>query len=142
MPSLAKQGKRMLDKTQFEQIWQAGEGATEVPLLNFDLHVAKVRNRYRDLTVADVANNVDLTSLKVDFTEVLIPTDEILKSADTKAFINSFLDCLDKANTSDQENILTTNFDLPLTNEPNFFITKTNQQQEVNQDKEYDAELS
>jgi len=97
MPSLAKHGKKQLNKEQFEKIWQAGEGASPVPLLNFDLHQAIIQQRYRNLTAVDASNHIDLSALKSDLSTVVIPISENVQSEDVESFVNSFFDALDKS---------------------------------------------
>lgn len=103
MPSLAKLGKKKPTQLQFERIWQAGEGAVNVPLLDVDFHQAKVQGRYRRLTLEDISKGIDLTTLKGDFSKVPLPKGETLTSEDIEAFVGQFMASLDEMDAIEQD---------------------------------------
>jgi type IV secretion system protein VirD4 len=66
-PSLAALGKKLPTQAQLEQAVRQGELAIEVPLLNMDLHQAKVEQRIRDVNQLDIAHGLDPATLAHDF---------------------------------------------------------------------------
>lgn len=96
-PSLAKLGKKMPSKDQLDAAFGAGECASEVPTIDFDLHAAVVEQRTREMTVADVEQGVDLRTLALDTSKLALPEGEGVDPDQVEAFVDSFFDALEAA---------------------------------------------
>lgn len=80
-------------RSQLETAWGAGELASHVPTLDFDLHQALTERRTREATAADLAGGVDLTRLVIDTAMIAaVPADA--SSADVTSTVNEFFDAL------------------------------------------------
>jgi len=94
----AKPSKKLLEST-----WGAGELASYVPLLNFDLHDAIVQERSRPMTTADIAKGIDLRTLALDTSKIPIPEGAGIEPDQIEAFVNGFFDALDAGNEYDED---------------------------------------
>jgi type IV secretion system protein VirD4 len=96
-PSLARLGKKMPTKAQLEAAFGAGECACAVPTIDFDLHVAVVEQRTREMTVADIGKGIDLRALALDTSKLAVPEGEGVDPDQVEAFVDSFFNALDAA---------------------------------------------
>lgn len=101
-PSLAKLGKKQPTQKELEQAWGSGECAVDIPRLNFDLYEAIVQDRCRDLTVSDITQGIDLSTLTIDLTKIPLPTpdNKDLKPEEIEAFVDGFFDAIEAANAA------------------------------------------
>ncbi|WP_245453623.1 type IV secretory system conjugative DNA transfer family protein [Aminobacter sp. MSH1] len=84
---------RKPSRSQLETAWGAGELASHVPTLDFDLHQAQTERRTREATAADVAAGVDLSRLAIDLSKVTaVPAGAA--PADVTSTVNEFFDTL------------------------------------------------
>jgi type IV secretion system protein VirD4 len=102
-PSLAKLGKKMPTKEQLEAAFGAGECASPVPTIDFDLHVAVVQQRTREMTVADIEKGIDLRALALDTSKLAVPEGEGVDPDQVEAFVDSFFNALDAAGSAGDE---------------------------------------
>lgn len=64
--------------------------APPVPLLDLDQHLAKVQQRVRELTSADVEKGVDLAALAVDMDSLPVLVDDDVSPAEVAGYVNAF----------------------------------------------------
>lgn len=79
----------------FKSVWGSGELSSDVPVIDLELHEARVHQRTRSLTVDDIRNGIDLRALAMDTTKLTFPDDEGVDPGQIEAFVDSFFDALD-----------------------------------------------
>lgn len=86
-------------RAQLETAWGAGELASPVPTLDFDLHQAHTEHRTREATAADVAGGLDLNRLALDISTITpIPVGTPDADVDVDGTVDEFFDTLYAAN--------------------------------------------
>ena len=85
----------------FKSVWGAGELSSDVPVVDLDLHEARIHQRTRALTVTDVAGGVDLRALVMDTSKLAFPEGEGVDPGQVEAFVDSFFNALDAGSDDD-----------------------------------------
>jgi type IV secretion system protein VirD4 len=86
----------------FQDTWERGELSSDVPMIDLDLHEARVQQRMRPLTVDDVAQGVDLRALALDTSKLVFPEGDGVDPEQVEAFVNSFFNALEAVNDEDE----------------------------------------
>jgi len=90
-------------KDLLEATWGKGELASDIPLIDLDLHDAIVQERSRPMTPADVSRGIDLNKLAIDASNIPVPTGPDLQPEEIEAFVDDFFNALDAVNEYEEE---------------------------------------
>jgi len=107
--------KAIPSKELLEATWGRGELASDIPLIDLDLHDAIVQERSRPMTTADVSKGIDLSKLAIDASSIPVPNSPDLQPEEIEAFVDDFFNALDAVNeyedneTSEQPRVNTGN---------------------------------
>ena len=105
-PTLQALGRKLPTQKQLEAVWGSGELAAPVPLLDLDLHEANVQERTRSMTIADIAEGIDLRKLSIDVAKIPLPNGDGLAPEQIEDFVNGFFDALDVSNEYDENTVI------------------------------------
>lgn len=97
-PSLARLGRKLPTKDQLDKAISSGELAIDVPIIDLDLHVARVETRMRYVTEEDINRGeaFDLQSLAHDFNDLpAISDSEKPSDEEITALVGSFFEKLE-----------------------------------------------
>jgi type IV secretion system protein VirD4 len=86
----------------FQDTWGRGELSSDVPLIDLDLHEARVQQRVRPLTVDDVAQGIDLRALAMDTSKLAFPEGDAVDPRQVEAFVDGFFNALEAADGEDE----------------------------------------
>lgn len=100
-PSLAKISG-LPNRAQLESIWGSGELASPVPLLDVDLHEAKLQDRTRTMTEADLVNPIDLNKIAIP-NAVFDQLSNDMTPEDVNKFTEDFFNALGSESAIDEE---------------------------------------
>jgi type IV secretion system protein VirD4 len=94
--------KAIPSKKLLEATWGRGELASDIPLIDLDLHDAIVQERSRPMTTADVSKGIDLSKLAIDASSIPVPNSPDLQPEEIEAFVDDFFNALDAVNEYDE----------------------------------------
>jgi type IV secretion system protein VirD4 len=99
-PSLKSLGNKLPNQKELERAWGDGECAITVPIMDMDLHEAKVHGRKRELTTNDIKDIeeglIDLSAFAINTSNIPLPdpNSDSVSEEDLTAFTEGYISAL------------------------------------------------